>query len=241
MPETGKSKNMRNSTGENKPIHGKTNKENVRKDTYSGGASMYKDKTSNTGENKQNLGTQRNQGIGQRDNPLYDNMRNPRDGMTHGKPRVRPQALTQGRSQKDSYDDKKRLSSQKVIPRDNRARDDVFFNNRGSVSNRRDSSGYQFTRDQMKRMQYKNKVAQSNLVRLFVFNVPNKYNVDDVYDHFSNLGVHVKDLWLRSHPEARKKSFVVKMPKDEINNVLDDDVMESLNIRVREYTNNSDQ
>ena len=148
-----------------------------------------------------------------------------------GNSRLRPQALMQEKNQRNSISDNKRHGSQRYIS-NNKKRDEVFFDNRLPRNNRKDSSGYQFTRDQVKRMQYKNKVTESHYIRIFVYNVPHKYNVDDVYDHFSNLDINVVDLWQSSHPDARRKSFGVKMPSDEI--------MENLNIRVREYNERSD-
>ena len=69
-------------------------------------------------------------------------------------------------------------------------------------------------KNQRKRMHYKNKLNESNTVRLFVYNVPREYTVDNVYRHFNYLDIDVKDLWQRLHPDARKKSFVTILPNN---------------------------
>ena len=120
----------------------------------------------------------------------------------------------------------------------NRTSDEVFFNNR-LTDNRKDSSGFQFTRDQRKKMQYKNKVKEHNNISLFVYYVPRIYTVDDTFDHFDNLDINVKDLWQSSHPDARRKSFVVTIPRDEVKYVVEDETMKRLNIRIREYSERS--
>ena len=231
FPETGNNKDRNNSNNDIfKIILEREKKLKTWKDTLPGRSRMHSNKKSNTGEKRLST-NDRNQ----------HNMRNSGDRLSCGRSRLRNHPLKQGNSRQNSFIDKKRYLSQRTLSRDNEKIDDVFFKNRGSTSNRRDSSGFQYPRDQMRRLHYKNKIAESSLMRLFVFNVPNKYNVDNVYYHFTDLGVNVKDVSQRSHPDARKKSFVVKMPKDEINYVLDDEIMESLNIRLREYTNFSDQ
>ena len=90
-------------------------------------------------------------------------------------------------------------------------------------------------------MHYINKLNESNTVRLFVYNVPREYTVDNVYRHFNYLDIDVKDLWQRSHPDARKKSFVVKLTRDKVRYVLEDEIMDRLNIRIREYNERSNQ
>ena len=74
---------------------------------------------------------------------------------------------------------------------------------------------------------------------LFVYNVPSIYTADDTYDHFDYLDINVKDLWQSSHPDARRKSFVVTIPRDEVNYVVEDETMKRLNIRIREYSERS--
>ena len=96
-----------------------------------------------------------------------------------------------------------------------RFKDDFFFDNRKPGNLRRDSSGFEYTRDQIKIMQYKNKLNETNFIRIFIYNVPNKFNVDDIYEHFSYQDVSVKDLWKCSHPDARRQSFVIKGPRDQ--------------------------
>ena len=61
-------------------------------------------------------------------------------------------------------------------------------------------------------------------------------NRDKVYQHFSGLGVNIKYLWKRSHPEDRKKLFEVKMTQHEVKYVMKDVVMESKNIRKEKGT-----
>ena len=215
LPETEKSKN-------NEFTQEKANLKKVRKDTVNERDRMSNYRPSN------NRDTNANQ--------FYRK----REGTNQGKPKLRTQALTLGRDQLNAFNERKRHESQRNAYQDNNHKDEVFFNSRVAGDNRRDSSGFEFTRDQRKRMQYKNRLNEANYIRLFVFNVPNHYYVDNVYDHFTNLGVDVKDVWQRSHPDSRKKSFVVKMPKDEMNYVLEDDIMESLNIRIRDYSDRSD-
>ena len=153
--------------------------------------------------------------------------------------RLCPQALIQGTHFQNTSDGYKRHGSQGNVTYDKK-RDDVFFDKRLPENWRRDSTGFQFTRDQMRRMKYNNKIIESNYVRLFVYNIPNMYTVDGVYDLFSKIGIDVKDLWQNSHPDARRKSFVVKMPRGEVTYVVEDETLERMNIRVREYNERSD-
>ena len=48
---------------------------------------------------------------------------------------------------------------------------------------------------------------------------------------FFGLGVNIKYIWQRSHPEDRKELFEVKMSQNEVKYVMKDVVMESMNIR----------
>ena len=153
--------------------------------------------------------------------------------------RPRPQALIQGKIPLNDVSDYRNNRRQRNMTNENN-NDDVFFDSRLS-DKRKDSSGFQFSRDQRKRMHYKSKLNESNTVRLFVYNVPREYTVDNVYGHFNYLDIDVKDLWQRSHPDARKKSFVVKIPRDEVRYVLEDETMDRLNIRIREYNERSNQ
>ena len=159
--------------------------------------------------------------------------------MNQGCSRMRQQALIQGENPQNAPSTNKRLGSQRNIKTD-RIRDDVFFDNRLLERNGRDSCGFQFTRDQKKRMQYKNRISEANSIRLFVYNVPKRFSVDDIYGHIRYLGIDVKDLWQSSHRDARRKSFVVKIPRDKARFFSEDETIERLNIRVREYKERSD-
>ena len=104
-----------------------------------------------------------------------------------------------------------------------------------------DSSGFSLSREHWKKMQYKIRNRESEFVRLFISNVPKIYSVDDVYNHFMEQEVKIVDLWQSSHVDARRKSFVVKVSRNEVENVINDKVLEGLRIGVREYSNRSEQ
>ena len=93
----------------------------------------------------------------------------------------------------------------------------------------------------MRRMQYKQKQKESQLIRLFIYNVHKKFNVDHVYDHFVEQNVKIVDLWQSSHVDARKKSFVIEVSRNEAHIISNDTILDELYIGVREYNDRSDQ
>lgn len=120
-----------------------------------------------------------------------------------------------------------------------KSRDDVFFQDSNKIS-RIDSSGFSFTREHYKKMQNKQRNTESQFVRLFIFNVPKKCSVDEVYDHFVQQEINIVDLWQSSHVDSRKKSFVVKVSKNVANIVMNDKILAELDIGIREYTGRSE-
>ena len=100
--------------------------------------------------------------------------------------------------------------------------------------------GFSLPEIRRKECNKKIKISEANSIRLFVYNVPKRFSVDDIYGHISYLGIDVKDLWQSSHRDARRKSFVVKIPRDKARFFSEDETIERLNIRVREYNERSD-
>ena len=209
LPEIRDNKDRNKSSDKYEFMPEKVNKVKAKNESLSGKGNMYGKKSTNIGAINHYLGNNQNLGNRQRGNDLYDNLKSQGDGTNQGRRMSRPYALTQGRNQQNAANGKSRNFSQRNLSHDNKKKDEVFFNNRKSVNNRRDSSGFQYTRDQRKRMQYKNKITESNLMRLFVYNVPNKYNVDNLYDHFTDLGVHVKDLWGKDHIKTLGRNLLL--------------------------------
>ena len=144
----------------------------------------------------------------------------------------RPQALIHNR-QPDYVNPKGSTSGGK-------ARDDVFFPSK-QINNRTDSSGFSFTKEHYKRMQYKQKKEESNSIRIFIYNVPKKFTEEHVYYHFAGQEVNVLDLWQSSHADARKKSFVIKVSKNQADIIMNDRILEDLYIGAREYNDRSDR
>ena len=120
-----------------------------------------------------------------------------------------------------------------------KAPDDVFFPDRSKM-NRKHCSGFSFTREHFKKVQNKLRKNDSQLIRLFIYNVPKKFSVDEVYDHLANQEINIIDLWQSSHVNARRKSFVVKVPRNVADMVMQDRILEELDIGVREYTDRSE-
>ena len=102
------------------------------------------------------------------------------------------------------------------------------------------SQGFKHTRDQLRRMKYVNKQKEAENSKLFIFNVSKRYTIDDIYTHFIGNEVKVKDLWQSSHKDARKQSFVILVPKADTEYIKDDEVLENLGIRVRDYKERKD-
>ena len=71
---------------------------------------------------------------------------------------------------------------------------------------RENANGFLTPRDQW-RKQWK----RSSSVSLFVYNVPKSCSLDDVHDYVKERKLNFKDLFQRSHPEAKRKSFVLKV------------------------------
>ena len=71
---------------------------------------------------------------------------------------------------------------------------------------RENENGFLTPRDQW-RKQWK----RSSSVSLFVYNVPKSCSLDDVHDYVKERKLNFKDLFQRSHPEAKRKSFVLKV------------------------------
>ena len=46
-----------------------------------------------------------------------------------------------------------------------------------------------------------------------MYNVPRRYITDDVYEHLRYLDIKATDLSQTSHPDAKKKSFIVTIDK----------------------------
>ena len=70
--------------------------------------------------------------------------------------------------------------------------------------------------------------------KIFLFNVP-KHNTDgDVRDYLTDNGVSVPDVYQKSHPDSRKKSFIVVTTERLANRLLQDTFWPE-GIRVREF------
>ena len=70
--------------------------------------------------------------------------------------------------------------------------------------------------------------------QVFIYNVFRKYTVDNVYDHLSEYDIPVVDLYQRSHPNAKKKSFVLTVDESMFTRVMSESVW-PVGINVREY------
>ena len=84
-------------------------------------------------------------------------------------------------------------------------------------------------------MKYDNKQRKSEQSKLFLYNVPKKYTVDDIYHYFIEMEIDVIDLWQSSHKDARRKSFVALFKNIDIADVKSDRTLGDLGIKVRDY------
>ena len=102
-------------------------------------------------------------------------------------PGARPQSLMQS-YQLDHGNPRGSTSGGKL-------RDNVFLPEKHRT-NRIDSSGFSFTREHWKRLQNKNKKKESQLIRLFIYNVPKKFSVDHICPICSPNILRFKHLYI---------------------------------------------
>ena len=94
-----------------------------------------------------------------------------------------------------------------------------------------DNEGFITPRDQHQRAIRLQKKSNQN--QFFIYNVFNRYTIDNVFDHLVDYGVSVTDLYQRSHPNAKKKSFVLTTVS-QASTILSPNIW-PVGIRVREY------
>ena len=107
-----------------------------------------------------------------------------------------------------------------------------------STYNRRrvDHEGFEIPRLQYQRALRQGK-QRNNDRQFFVYNVNNHYSVDNIYDHLVDTGVSVTDLFQRSHPHSKKKSFVLIADDSQASKIMNAGRW-PMGIRVREYHEN---
>ena len=91
---------------------------------------------------------------------------------------------------------------------------------------RTDSDGFKVPRQHWKK--------QQRSTSLFVFNVPKTCSVTNIRQYVSDHDIKVIDLFQRSHPEARRKSFVLRVSSEVSENLLKSTFWPS-GVRVRVY------
>ena len=122
-------------------------------------------------------------------------------------------------------------------------RDNVFLPNRKAnkfpqgipTKQRMDSTGFMLPGEQWKKAYRENKYKESDHKNLFIYNVPVKYSLDDLYDHLCYMNIDILNIRQSSHLEARRKSFVVTVHKSLCNAIIHDDTLAYMKIGVREY------
>ena len=102
---------------------------------------------------------------------------------------------------------------------------------RTDVQVRTDVQGFRFQRHQLKRDKRSSRA-------LFIFNVPKSCAVSDVRHYVEERNVRPLDIFQRSHPEARRKSFVIRLDSREAQRLLRNTFWPS-GVKVREYDSRS--
>jgi hypothetical protein len=92
---------------------------------------------------------------------------------------------------------------------------------------RTDSDGFRVPRQHWKKQ-------QRSCVSLFVFNVPKSCALSNIRQYVVDQDVKVLDVFQRSHPEARRKSFVVQVSSEDSRRILKPSFW-PVGVRVREY------
>ena len=93
---------------------------------------------------------------------------------------------------------------------------------------RMDSQGFVTPRNQWRKHQ--------KHTEIFIFNVPTVVKETDVRSYVMDKSVSVLDVLQRSHPDSRRKSFVVQIPSHQASTVMTASFWPQ-SIKVRRYTN----
>ena len=104
------------------------------------------------------------------------------------------------------------------------------LSNRSAVG--RNSDGFRIPRQHWKK-------ERRTTASLFVFNVPNGCTANDIRDYVTDRSLHVNDIFQRSHPEARRKSFVLRISESASRRVMNPSFWPS-GIKIRAYEAKSD-